>query len=318
MSPRLTTLLPAIAVVLFRLCAGDAALAQGHGHGPPPGRGHGQGQGSGSAPAPAGDRDPGPTGAAEFPMRNFGSWVDDTSVLERGEAWLGVGIGYWRLAYANQLDIPMLDASVGLGPRVHVAATVPVSNLQYPDGFSQRYLGDAYLSVKIGVRDASTGLGIALAPLMEVLSDGSAVDADGQPIGRVHWGLPINVEYRSTGWRVYGNAGYFSRGAVFGSTTLDVSLGARAGILGIVGYTRSTADPIVFDTGAATSRSRVDASGGAYARVAPSVSVYTLIGKTVSQQDAYASRLSVSAGVTFRVSPPRQLSGAAAAHQRSR
>lgn len=250
------------------------------------------------------DRDPGPTGSAEFPLRNFGTWVDDTSVLGAGEAWVGFGAAYWRLSYADQVEAPLLDASVGIAPHVQVAATIPFSRLHYPDGFTDRYVGDTYLSVKIGVREAGTGAGVAVAPLVEVLSDGSALGADGQPIGRVHWGIPVNIEYRATGWRVYGSAGYFSRGAVFGSGSFDLSLGTRAGVLGIIGYTYSTAEPIVFDTGTTTNRSRVDASGGAYARVSPGVSVYGLIGRTISNQDAYATSFLLSAGVTLRVHPP--------------
>jgi hypothetical protein len=303
---RSAALARATAVVILSACAVETALAQGHVHGPPPGHGHGARPGNAGGASPPVDRDPGPTGAAEFPARNFGTWADDTYVLDPGEAWVGAGIGYWRLAYADQIDAPTIDASVGLTPRVHLAATLPVSTLSYPDGFSDRYLGDAYISLKIGVRGAGTGIGLAVAPLVEILSDGSSLDAHGQAIGRVHWGLPINVEYRGIGWRVYGNAGYFSRGAAFASTTLDVSLGARAGALGMIGYTHSIAEPITFNTGARTARSRTDASGGGYARLSPSVSVYGLIGRTVSNQDAYTSRLSLSCGVSFRVSPPRR------------
>ena len=302
------------------LCIVVPAYAQGRGHGPPPGRGHGAPASHGSpgssqgtpvwtSAAPGVDRDPGPTGAAEFPIRNFGAWVDDSFVLDPGEAWLGLGLAYSRLSFANELDVPVIDTSVGLVPHVQVAASLPVSNLRYPDGFRDRYLGDVYLSAKIGLRGADKGLGVAVAPLLEVLSDGSALDAAGEPIGRVHWGLPINLEYQGTGWRIYGSAGYFSRGATFGSTTLDVSVGTRAGVLGIVSVTHSTTDPVTFDTGEGTSRSRADASGGAYARLGSAASIYGLIGRTVSRHDVYSSDLSVSAGVSFRVSPPLAAKG---------
>lgn len=314
---RLADFLTIAAVCGALVCTVQPAHAQGRGHGPPPGRGHGaaashgnSGGSQGSNPvesaAAAGvDRDPGPTGSAEFPLRNFGAWVDDSFILDPGEAWLGLGLAYSRLSFANELDVPVIDTSVGLVPHVQVAASLPVSNLRYPDGFRDRYLGDVYLSAKIGLRGTDKGLGVALAPLLEVLSDGSALDASGEPIGRVHWGLPVNLEYQGTGWRLYGSAGYFSRGATFGSTTLDVSLGTRAGVLGIVSVTHSTTDPVTFDTGENTSRSRADASAGAYARLGSAVSIYGLIGRTVSHHDVYSSDLSVSAGLSFRVSPPR-------------
>jgi hypothetical protein len=238
--------------------------------------------------------------------------VDDAYVLDPGEAWAGVGLAYSRLSYANQLDVPVMDASFGIARHVQLAATVPVSNLRYPDGFRDRYLGDTYLSAKIGLHDAAAGsVGVAVAPLVEVLSDGSALDASGQPIGRVHWALPVDLEYDGNGWRTYGSAGYFSRGAIFGSASLDVSAGSRAGVLAILSLTRSTTDPIVFDTGANTSRTRADASGGAYARIGNSMSVYGLIGRTVSRQDPYSSSLSLSLGVSFQVAAPRVTTGTA-------
>ena len=238
-------------------------------------------------------------------MRNFGAWVDDAYVLDPGECWLGAGLSYSRLPYANQLDLPVMDVSVGVARRVQIAATVPASTLRYPDGFRDRYLGDTYLSAKIGLRGAGDGVGVAVAPVLEVLSDGSALDAGGEPIGRVHWALPIDLEYDGQRWRTYGSVGYFSRGAVFGSATVDVSAGSNAGVLGILSLTRSTAEPLVFDTGTTTSRTRADASAGAYARVGSSASVYALVGRTISEQDPYASSLSLSVGVSLRAAHPR-------------
>jgi hypothetical protein len=227
--------------------------------------------------------------------------VDDAYVLAPGEAWIGIGAGLWRLSSVDQIDAPVFDASIGVAPRLHLAATVPVSTLRYAGGFSDRTLGDAYVSAKIGIRDPETGVGVALAPVLEVLADGSWPDENGEPIGRVHWGLPVNVELRATGFRVYGSAGYFSRGAVFGSGTLDVAVGERGGVLGLISYTHST------DTSPDTlvRRSRTDASGGAYVVLRPTVSVYGLAGRTVSALDDYGSRFFVSGGVSLRVAEGR-------------
>jgi hypothetical protein len=300
-----------VALALSLACTPSAqAQGHGHGHGPPPGKGnpggvqtgdgsHGSSGGSGRAlvDAAAGV---GPTGAAEFAVRNFGSWVDDTYVLPRGEAWVGFGAGYWRLPFADQVDAPMLSASIGVAQRVHVAATVPVANVHYPDGFTSRRLGDAYISAKIGLRPATRGVGLALSPLVEVLSDGSWPTADGGRIGRLHWAVPLNLEYHGTGWRTYGSVGYFSRGAVFGGGTMDVSLGTRAGVLGLLSYTYSTRDPLV-GADVDVHRSRTDASGGVYVLPRPSISLYALAGRTMSEIDDYASRFFVSGGVSFRV-----------------
>jgi hypothetical protein len=227
--------------------------------------------------------------------------VDDAYVLAPGEAWVGFGAGLWRLSSVDQIDAPVFDASIGVAPRLHLSATVPVSTLRYVGGFSDRTLGDAYVSAKLGIRDPETGVGVALAPVLEVLADGSWPDENGEPIGRVHWGLPVNVELRAAGFRVYGSAGYFSRGAVFGSGTLDVALGGRGGVLGLISYTHST-NTLADGLGG---RSRTDASGGGYVILRPSVSVYGLAGRTVSPLDDYGSRFFVAGGVSFRVAEGR-------------
>jgi hypothetical protein len=274
-----------------------------------PGQGQGPpvtppGQGKPDRPRPPASRAGragAPTTSAEFTVRNFGTWVDDAYVLAPGEAWVGFGAGLWRLSSVDQIDAPVFDASIGVAPRVHLSATVPVSTLRYPEGISDRTLGDAYLSAKIGLRDPQTGVGVALAPVLEVLADGSWPDEDGDPIGRVHWGVPLNIEWRGTGFRVYGSAGYFSRGAVFGSGTLDVAVGERAGVIGLVSYTQSVDAP----ADSLLRHSRTDASGGAYVLLRPTVSVYGLAGRTVSALDDYGSRFFVSGGVSLRVAEGR-------------
>jgi hypothetical protein len=51
-------------------------------------------------------------------------------------------------------------------------------------------------------------------------------------------------------------------------------------------------------------RGRTDLSGGAYLLPSPSVSLYALAGRTMSQIDDYASRFFVSGGVSIRVAKP--------------
>lgn len=297
----------ALALAVLGLLA-PGAHAQGRGHGPPAAHGRPGAGGGGNAGAPRGGAGAsvdaaagiGPTGNAEFAVRNFGSWVDDTYVLPRGEAWVGLGAGYWRLPYASQVDAPMISTSIGVVNRLHISATVPVASVRYPDGFSTTRVGDAYISAKIGVRGAARGVGVAISPVVEVLSDGSWPTADGGTIGRLHWAVPVNLEYRGAGWRTYGSAGYFSRGAVFGSGTLDISLGTHAGVLALVSHSYSTRDPLV-PPGVDVHRSRTDASGGVYVLPRPSLSLYALAGRTMSQIDDYASKFFVSGGVSLRV-----------------
>jgi hypothetical protein len=291
-----------MAVALTALTARWAsAQGNGHGHGPPVGHGQGTSPKPPTVDAAAGI---GPTGNAEFPVRNFGSWVDDAYVLPRGEAWVSIGAGYWRLPYANQLDVPILSSSIGVAQRVHLSATVPFANIRYPDGYTVQRVGDIYVSAKVGVRPASQGVGIAVSPVLEVLSDGSWPTPDGGTIGRLHWALPVNLEYRGEGWRTYGSAGYFSRGAVFGSGTIDVSLGTRAGVLGLLSHTYSTHDPVV-PPEVEVGRSRTDVSGGLYVLPRPTISCWALAGRTISQIDDYASSFFITGGISFKVAQPK-------------
>jgi hypothetical protein len=290
-----------LAAVLLLASAG-ASDAQGQGRG----RGHGRsaaGGGQGNQPSPPGKgRASGPTSATEWASRSFGSWSDDTYVLAPGEAWLGVSAGYWRLPFGDQTDAPILDATVGLSRRVHVGVTLPISTLTPLGGSPQRFLGDSYISAKIGVRDAEHGLGLAIAPLLEILADGSWPGADGQPIGRVHWGVPVNLEYKADRWRAYGSAGYLSRGAVFGTGTVDVSIGSRAGALVMVSQAYSTDAP---PPSTMLPRARTDLHGGAYALVSPAMSVYGIVGRTISRAEIDSPSLAISAGLAVRVHAAR-------------
>jgi hypothetical protein len=282
------------------LVTARASDAQGQGRG----RGHGRsaagGGGQGNQPSPPGKgRASGPTSATEWASRSFGSWSDDTFVLAPGEAWLGVSAGYWRLPFGDQTDAPILDATVGLVRRVHVGVTLPISTLTPLDGGrAERFLGDSYVSAKIGLRDAESGLGLAIAPILEILADGSWPGADGQPIGRVHWGIPVNLEYKADRWRAYGSAGYLSRGAVFATGTLDVSLGSRAGALVMLSQAYSTNPP---PPSTMLPRARTDLHGGAYALLSAALSVYGVVGRTISRAEIDSPSLAISAGIAFRV-----------------
>ena len=71
--------------------------------------------------------------------------------------------------------------------------------------------------------------GSSVTPLLEILSFAPAPDSS-----RVGWALPANVEWQSDGWRAYGSAGYFSRGAVFGSGALEIALSDAAWFTGSI------------------------------------------------------------------------------------
>jgi hypothetical protein len=228
--------------------------------------------------------------------REFGVWLDDATISPRGRGWGTVGVGHYRSALGRQSDLPSFDAGFGLGHRVQVALSVPLARLRYTDGSRTRGLGDVYFATKVGLVDPEkTGTyGVALAPLLEVL--GTASVFEGQ--GRVHWALPLTVERRFTGFRAYGSAGYFSRGAAFGAAALEVPLSDDVTGTFALTHTRSlSSDPL--GDALLLARSRSDASLGATYFLSPSATVYASVGRTVSHLDQNGSSLALSAGVSF-------------------
>jgi hypothetical protein len=272
----------AAAALLVFVCALPAA-AQGRG------RGLGKGRNSQPQPAPA-EQIPGRG------IRHFGSWLDDATLLPPWKGWMTFGVGYWKSAFGHQWDAPSIDGGMGINNRLQVAFTAPVSRVEFTDGSSIQGLGDTYISAKVGLiapGEKDRPYGLAVIPVIEILSSGSVSEGD----GRVHWGLPVSFEYRLTRARVYGTAGYFSRGAVFGAGALEVPVSQKVILTGSVTHTRSLKDDALADV-LELSRTRWDLMGTAVYVLKPSVSIYASVGRTVSRFDENASSLAVTAGAS--------------------
>ena len=226
-------------------------------------------------------------------FRQYGSWLDDASTVAAGRGWTGVGIGYWRAPGGSQLDVPMLDVGVGLAPRVQAAAWVPFYHVDY-GGTTARGLDDVYLSAKVMALDAENQpVGLAVTPILEVLSAGSGPD------GRLHWALPVSVELRRGAYRLYGSAGYFSRGAVFTGGAVEYTARAGTSITGAVTQSRSTSEST---TALAGGRQRVDASLGIAHPVAEAASLWASVGRTLTSITDGGTSLALTGGVTLRFS----------------
>jgi hypothetical protein len=269
----------AAAALLLLISAGPLA-AQGH-------RGLGRTQGHGAPDAVI----PG-TG-----IRQFGIWLDDATLSPAGQGWATLGVGYTEAPFGHQWDMPSMDAGLGVAPRVQVAISAPVSKLSYTDGTSAHGLGDVYLAVKLGLLDPGAegrSFGLAVAPVIELLSSGSVPEDR----GRVQWALPVAMEKRFEAFRVYGSIGYFSRGAAFGSAALEVPVSSRVTATATLSHTRSLEDdPLSDDLDLAPSR--WDVSGAATYFFSPRATFFASVGRTVSHLDANGASLSVAAGVSF-------------------
>ena len=162
----------------------------------------------------------------------YGSWLDDASVMERGSIWMGASTAYWKADTAHQVDVPVLMGAAGLTRRVQVGASLPIYHFQDQSGLSASGVGTVSVYGKLMLMDAGAGrrLGLAVAPLIEL-----APGAD----GAFGWALPVNVETRADRFRVYGSAGYFSRGSIFGTAAVEVPTSSRTAVTGTFGQSHA-------------------------------------------------------------------------------
>ena len=282
----------AAALAIIVLAAAPAA-AQGNGNGHALGRYKPK-----SNPPPSSSTTTAPS-AESVPVvggvRQFGSWLDDASLVEPAHGYASISIGHYRSLGGRQTDFPIVDGAFGLTPRLQVGVSVPYYRLTFNDGTRITGLGDVYLSTKVSIvapENTERRIGLALSPVLEVLGDPDPIKNT-----RMFWGLPVDVELRRDRYRVYGSGGYFSRGALFGSGAFEVPVHERVIVTGVLAYTRALNEDPGADT-LALSRIRMDVSGAAAYVLSPSFVLFGSLGRTISAKDVNASSLVVSGGIS--------------------
>lgn len=300
----------AIAASAAMLVASAAAPAWAQGKGNAYGRGRSGSPSAASAPTPSSSSTPGGNGdaAAVFlppgtGVRNFGVWLDDASMLAPGRGWTSVSFGYWRTPLFREVNVPMIDGGIGLAPRVQVGFSVPVYHVNEPGGPVSRGLGDLYLNAKIQLRDPAAspgGVGFAVVPVLEVLRFQPHPDE-----GRVQWALPATIEVQREGWRAFGSAGYFSRGALFAGAGVERALSDTLWVVGTITQSHSTrTDELSAALGLA--QTRTDVTGGATVAVTPNVAVFGSVGRTISRQDLNSTTVFFTTGVSYSFQASKQ------------
>jgi hypothetical protein len=292
--------LNASGIALGVLLVAAPAAAQGNGRGNAFGHTKAAAAGAASAPSAtassAGQIDNAGSTIEGTGIRNFGSWLDDASIVEPGTGFMSVAVGYWRTPSFTEVDAPSFDVGIGLRRRVQIGASVPVYHASQPGTAPVRGMGDLYLSSKIQLRDPAAGhraIGLAVIPIVEV---SSTAPADGA--SRMSWALPIAVEVQRRGWRAYGSSGYFSRGAVFASGAIELAVSNRAWVTGSLSQSHSTSRDDLSDA-MGLSSDRTDVSGGAGVAVANAITAFGSIGRTISRQDASSSKVFVTGGLSL-------------------
>ena len=277
-------------------CSAGAALlgarvasAQGNGHGHAFGHYKSTVSAAAHASAVAGD-----AGIAGTGVRNFGSWLDDASVMEVGSGFVSFGFGFFKTPVYREIDLPSIDSAIAIHPRVQVGMSVPYYRAMVAGSQAVRGFGDVYLNTKIQLREpTTTQAGFGLIPMIEVLS---VAPVEGG--SRVTWALPASVELQRDGWRFYGTGGYFSRGAMFGSGAVELEISERAWVNGTLSHSYSIRHD---DLSAALglSKARTDLNGGFTFAFRPDVAIYTSLGRTISARDDNSATFMFNAGVSL-------------------
>jgi hypothetical protein len=232
-------------------------------------------------------------------VRNFGSWLDDATVLDPGDGFVSFGFSLWKTPVYREVDLPSVDSGFAVNRKLQVGMAVPYYMASEPGGPVAHGFGDVYLNAKYQLRAPAPGkFGFGLIPMVEILS--VAPPSGGS---RVQWALPVSLERQAKGWRVMGSGGYFSRGALFGAGAIEFELSKRTWATGSLSHSYSTKNDELSNALGFT-RSRTDVSGGLTHALSHDIAVYGSLGRTISAHDNNSASLIASAGVSFGVKRP--------------
>lgn len=250
-----------------------------------------------TAPTTTAASTPADLAASTVTFRQLGSWLDDASAAIPGQGYMSIGVGYWRLSGMSQINMPMLGAGLGVTDRMQVSASVPFYNVRY-EGGTARGLDDVYFGGKYTLVDPTLTIsefGLAVSPVVEVLSPGA-------PGGRVHFAIPVSMELRRAPFRVYGSAGYFTRGSMFTGGALEWTTPSRLVLTGMLTQSYSVKDDPVLD-GLLVGRQQVDVMGSAAYPLGTMAAAYASVGRSLRSPYDGGTRLALSGGVSFRFAP---------------
>jgi hypothetical protein len=227
-------------------------------------------------------------------LQTFGSWLDTAGVSAPGEAWISISSAYWRSPSLREIDAPAIGLSVGVVRRTQVGVSLPYYHMTEQSGLTSRGIGASYLTTKFALVE-NPRIGVSTSPTIEILSWSSP------DISRVNFVLPVSLQTSTGHMQMYGSTGYFTRGAVFGSGAVERSVGTQLTLAATMAHSYSVvSDPVSDALGIA--RHRTDGGFCAYYAAAPSVVLFTSVGRTFRPVDQTSGRLSLSGGVTMKVS----------------
>jgi hypothetical protein len=290
-----------VAAGIVLLATPTAATAQGQGKGQGQGQGQSQGK-SGQQSNPPPSRSDLPTSAVAQSATGVTpfAWIDDATLLDPRTVSIAISVVRWSGSGVSEVDAPVIDVAIGLSRRVHVTATVPrVVGSDDPSGAAGG-AGTTYIGAKVALIDpAKHRIKLAASPMIEVLSRG-VVETSVEGQRRLHVGIPASAEIDSGPARLFGGAGFFSRGVWFAGA--GAGLRAADKLFLSIGYNRSwrMSDGLVMPIG---SRARTEMTGGVAYAAAPNLSVFGSIGRTIKTLDENGAGRTISGGVALSFAP---------------
>jgi len=220
------------------------------------------------------------------------AWLDDATLLAPGSTALTVGAMRWSGSDLSELDVPVIDASIGVAKRVQLGANVTrvVGSADGTGAVSG--LGTSYVMGKVAVLTGASGVKLAVSPMVEILGEG-AVQLLPPGQSRTRFGLPVSVELAPGPARLFASTGFFTRGGWFAGGGGAFQATPKVGLS--LSFTRSWAT----DDTTAITIDRRELSGGASYFVRPHIAVYGSIGRTIATADVNGAGTTVGGGVTF-------------------
>jgi hypothetical protein len=278
------------ASVIVTLAVAGQAVAQGHGNGhrpAPPSRN------SLSAPVVVSSAG----GVTPF------AWLDDATIVQPGNVSLALSALRWDGSDVSEVDAPIVQVAVGLADRVHFAASVPHVTGSADAAGPLAGIGTSFFGLKIGViDDRAHGFKLSVSPTLELLGEGVA-QALGADVGRAQFGVPVSTEIDRGPVRLFGGAGYFSRGIWFTGGGAGVRATNRVFLSGSFGRSwRRDDDPAV----PLSDRSRNELTGAVAYALTPRVSAFGSLGRTIVTLDENGAGTTLAGGVSFFIPARRK------------
>jgi hypothetical protein len=278
------TIRPIAAGVLVTLAVSLPVCAQGK---------SGQAHGKTPAPQPATMLPPATSATAQTQTASPFAWMDDANLVAPRTVWLGVSMMRWQGSGVGETIVPIVDAAIGITPRMQIAASVPRI-----DGG----VGTTFFSAKIAAfADSDRGFKVALAPTLEVLSR-AAVLAGPAGQSRAQWGLPVSMELDGESGRYYGSSGYFSPGIWYAGAGAAAPIANRVSVS--LSYSRAWAT-MAKPVGAAAIAGphRNEVSGGGSFDLTPGVSVFGALSRTIGVAADAGAGTTISFGLSLTAGP---------------